>query len=477
MEYRIEKDYLGEKKVPAEAYYGIHTLRALENFPFSGYKLDTVFIKSMAEVKLAAFQINLKLGYIDPSISKAIEKAIEEIRNGKLHKYILVDAFQGGAGTSTNMNFNEVIANRALEILGHKKGEYHIISPIEHINLHQSTNDVYPTALKVAVLYYLKDLEIEIAKIQEILQKKEQEYKNIVKLGRTQLRDAVPLTVGMSFGAWAEAIARDRWRIFKSRERIKVVNLGGTAIGNGISAPRDYILRVVNQLREITGLNLARSENLLETTQNMDTLIEVSGMLKTYGVNLLKISNDIRLLGSGPEGGIGELIIPPQQVGSSIMPGKINPVILEAVSQVALTVINNDNLLSQLAGWGNLELNQFMPLLNHTICETLRLLLNASKIFASKCLSELKPALENCQKHLEKSLTLATILIPLIGYKKVEKLVKKSKEKKKTLKETLLEENFLTSFEIEELLSPKRMYKLGFNKRELEIYKEKFKDL
>jgi len=468
---RIERDGLGEKLIDDKAYYGIHTQRALENFSISGYRLHPEFIRAFAQVKKACALVNMELGYLDENVGNAIVKACDEILEGKLHEEIKVDAFQGGAGTSTNMNFNEVIANRAIELLGGKKGDYNLVHPLNHVNMHQSTNDVYPTALRVATLTLLKKLEMEIAKLQEAFQKKEQEFKNIVKLGRTELQDAVPITLGMEFGAYAEAIVRDRWRIFKARERIKVVNLGGTAVGTGLGAPREYIFRVTEKLKELTGLNIARAENLVDATQNMDPFVEVSGLLKAYAVDLFKIAGDLRLLGSGPDGGIYELKIPPVQAGSSIMPGKVNPVILEACQQVALRVMGNDQVLTLCAALGQLELNQFIPLIAHSILESLEILINITSILRTRCIESIEPNPEKCQEYLDKSKTLATVLVPILGYKKVEEIVKKAAGSGKSIKEVLIDEGIMTKEQVEKLLSPKRMYKLGFTKEDYDEFK------
>jgi aspartate ammonia-lyase len=360
---RTETDWSGEKQIPAGALWGIHTARAVENFPLSGRKVHPELITAFGEVKLACAQTNIQLGFWKDNSKKAsaIEKACFEMSQGLLTEHILVDALQGGAGTSTNMNVNEVIANRALQILGKLPGSYEIISPLGDVNLHQSTNDTYPTALKIAAIRLLRLLEQNVFLLQESFQQKEKEFAHIVKIGRTQLQDAVLTTLGREMGAYAEAFNRDRWRIYKCEERLRVVNLGGTAIGTGLGAPRLFIFRVVDRLRENTGLGLARAENLIDATQNADVFVEVSGILKAHASNLLKISNDLRLLSSGPNAGLGEINLPPRQAGSSIMPGKVNPVIPEAVAQAAMKVMGNDLVITQACSSGNLELNPFMP--------------------------------------------------------------------------------------------------------------------
>lgn len=438
-------------------YYGAETEKSLANFSVSGRTIPSVFIKALAQVKEACAVTNHKLGYLDDPAAQQIIDACRAVAAGRYDQQVVVDVYQGGAGTSTNMNINEVIAGIANENAGEK-----IVDALHHVNLHQSTNDVYPTALKVAILYCLKDLEVEIQKMQELLQHKEQEFKDVVKLGRTQLQDAVPMTLGMEFGAWGEAISRDRWRIFKSRERIKQLNLGGTAIGTGLTAPRNYIFRVVEQLRNITGLSIARAENLIDNTQNLDTIVEVSGMLKSLGVNLFKISQDLRYLSSGPHGGIAEIRLPAQQKGSTIMPGKVNPVLPEMMAQVSLKVMNNDGLITQVAALGNLELNQFLPLLAITILESLQLLTNSIPLFCDRCLKGITANVEHCRELVKNSSTLATVLITRLGYSRVEDLLGESEKKQITLAELLVSKKIMNKAEVEELLSPSQMYKLGW---------------
>jgi aspartate ammonia-lyase len=465
---RREQDGLGEMDVPANAYFGIHTMRALENFPFSGQRLDPTFINSFAQVKQACASTNGSLGLLDPEVANAIVSACKEITAGRLHDQIVVDPFQGGAGTSTNMNFNEVIANRAIELMGGERADYALVHPIEHVNMHQSTNDVYPTALKVAALSLLVELESRVSRLQEVLQAKEGEFRDVVKVGRTELTDAVPMTLGMTFGAFADGVARDRWRIFKSRERIKKVNLGGTAIGTGLGAPREYVLKVTNTLRDIVGLPVSRAENLVDATQNMDSLVEVSGMLKAYAANLMKIASDLRLLSSGPAAGLGEISLPKLQAGSSIMAGKINPVMPEAVTQVALRVMGNDQTIALSAGMGQLELNHLMPLMTHSLLESLTLLVNATRGFADKCISGITPNREQCMAHVEQSAALATTLVPALGYEQVEALLVQAKESGRTVREEAVRQGIATRDTVDELLSPRRLCKLGFTPGEFD---------
>ncbi len=464
---RIESDALGEMNIPADAYYGIHTLRAVRNFPFSGYQMHPEFIRTFAMVKQACAVANVELGHMDEKIGNAIITACKDIAFGNLHSEIIVDPFQGGAGTSTNMNFNEVIANRAIELLNGERGDYSLVHPLKHVNMHQSTNDVYPTALKVATLNLLIKLEAEVTELQQSLQIKEQEFRDVVKVGRTELNDAVPMTLGMTFGAFAEAVARDRWRIFKCRERIKKVNLGGTAIGTGLGASRDYILCAAGKLKQITGLPVSRAENLIDVTQNMDSFVEVSGFLKAYAVNLIKISSDLRLLASGPATGLGEIKLPTLQAGSSIMAGKVNPVMPEAVTQISLKVIGNDQTITLAASMGQLELNHLLPLLAHSLLESLTLLINATKSFSENCIAGITADHDRCKKHVEKSYALATVLVPVLGYERVEKILTDAKKSGRTIREELVHQKIASLKEIDEILSPNRLCKLGYEADDL----------
>ncbi len=458
---------MDDSEVPANSMYGSQTCRALDNFGVSPEKMYTMFIKAFAYVKQACVRTNSLLGYMNQEKADLIEAVCKEIIAGEHHDEFVVSPFQGGAGTSTNMNFNEVIANLANAKAGQAKGEFSYIHPLKDVNMHQSTNDVYPTSLKVAILLYLKELEKSITFLQEALQEKEREFQNVVKTGRTQLQDAVPLTLGMEFSAYSDAIARDRWRIFKSRERIKVVNLGGTAIGTGLGAPRKYIFKVTEVLRRLTGLNLARGENLVDATQNVDAFAEVSGMLKAFAANLFKIANDLRLLSSGPQGGLGEINLPKVQKGSTIMPTKVNPVIPEFVAQSALQVMGNDAVITQVTALGNLELNQFLPLLTHNIMQSLELLNTASIKFRTHCIDGITANEEVCRQKLYNSPIIATVLVPVLGYDKVEEIVTEAGKNKQSISEYLTENKIISEEKIQEILSPTKMYKLGYTDDEL----------
>ncbi|HBG25534.1 MAG: aspartate ammonia-lyase [Planctomycetes bacterium GWF2_41_51] len=461
MNLRKEKDLLGEMDIPADALYGIHTARAIENFPLALRPVHTKLISAFAAVKLACAKTNHELGKWDDNVFSAIVQACEEMIAGKLDQHIKVDAMQGGAGTSTNMNVNEVLANRALIILGKKTGDYDTISPIDDINLHQSTNDTYPTALKVAALWQLSELEQKIVILLEHFQQKEKEFADIIKLGRTQLQDAVLTTLGRQMSAYSDAIGRDRWRIYKCAERLRVVNLGGTAIGTGLGAPRKFIFRAAEHLKDITKLPVCRAENLIDATQNTDVFVEVSGILKALASNLLKISTDLRILSSGPDGGIGEIILPARQAGSSIMPGKVNPVIPEAVSQAAIMVMVNDNAITQACSAGNLELNQFMPLIADAILTNIQLLTNACDIFARLCVSGIRADEKRCRQNVETSTAIVTALVEKIGYKTAQEIAAAAKNENKTIRQVVLERGLMPETEFENLISPQKVTMLG----------------
>ena len=459
---RQESDALGARLLPEGALYGIHTLRAAENFPVSGYGLFPEFLNAFAMVKAACAMANQEGGHLDAARAGAIVAACREIGQGRHHDQFLTDPFQGGAGTSTNMNVNEVVANRALQLLGRTPGDYGFLSPLGHVNLHQSTNDTYPTALRVAALWLLKDLEAATGRLQEAFQEKEAAFAHVVKVGRTELMDAVPMTLGMTFGAYAEATARDRWRIFKCRERIKQVGLGGTAIGTGLGAPRDFIFRAAEHLRSLTGLPVSRAENLIDATANADPFVEVSGILSAFAANLLKIASDLRLLASGPATGLGEIGLPALQAGSSIMPGKVNPVIPECVGQVALRVMANHQAVTLAAGLGQLEINQYLPLLAHALLESLRLLGQTARIFADKCVAGITANEDRCRELVAASQALATVLVPALGYETVSGLQAEARAAGIPLAEHLAARGILTPEAAAGLLAPRRMRKLGY---------------
>jgi aspartate ammonia-lyase len=414
---RTEEDLLGTLEVPAAAYWGIHTERAIVNFPLSGRRVNPSLIRALARVKKGCAAANAELGYLDAARGEAIAAASDEIVAGGLADQFPVDALQGGAGTSTNMNMNEVVANRAIELLGGRRGDYRLVHPIETVNLHQSTNDVYPTALRIAAILGLRRLSAAIAGLQGAFQRKEKDFGGIIKLGRTELQEAVPMTLGAEFSAFAEAFSRDRWRTFKGEERLRVVNLGGTAVGTGLTAPRDYIFLVVEKLREATGLGLSRGENLVGETANADVFVEVSGILKAHAASLVKISGDLRLLNL-----IGEIRLPPVQAGSSIMPGKVNPVIPEAVIQAGLRVMANDTGIGNAVSRGTLQINEFLPLIADLFLDEIDLLCAASAVLAAH-VEGIEADAERCRDLFNGSPMIVTALLPFIGYERAMTLL------------------------------------------------------
>lgn len=414
---RTEHDLLGEKQVPGDVLWGIHTLRALENFRFTSQKVDIMLIYACAFVKKACSRANSELGFLDQKIASAIEIACDEIVDGKYDAQFPLDALQGGAGTSTNMNVNEVIANRALEIMGFQKGDYSHCHPIEHVNMHQSTNDVYPTALKIACIDLIRKLALSAESLQGAFQRKEKEFAAIVTIGRTEMQDAVPVTLGAQFSSFADAIARDRWRTFKCEERLRVVNLGGTAVGTGLAAPRRYIFLVIEKLRQLTGFGLTRGENVVDQTANADVFSEVSGILSAHASNIMKISRDLRMLHFTKE-----IVLPALQSGSSIMPGKINPVMAEAAIQAAIKVQANHQIISQCAGLGTLQINEFLPLIASSLLESIRVLTNVNTALASH-VDGVKANRDECERGANGSITLITAFLPYIGYDKAQILV------------------------------------------------------
>ncbi|MGB9920878.1 MAG: aspartate ammonia-lyase [Moorellales bacterium] len=454
---RLEKDLLGTLPVPEDAYYGIHTQRAKENFAVSGWPVHPELIWAMALVKKAAALANMELGLLEERVGRAIVQAAEELAEGRWRDQVVVDAFQGGAGTSTNMNVNEVLANRAVELLGGKKGDYSLVHPLDHVNLGQSTNDVYPTALRVAAIKLVRDLARALAELQGALQEKERQFAGLLKVGRTQLQDAVPVTLGQEFAAWAEAVARDWWRLYKAEERLRQVNLGGTAVGTGLNASRRYIFRVIEILRELTGFGLARAENPVEATQNADLFAEVSGLVKTAAVNLAKISGDLRLLSSGPKAGLAEIRLPEVQAGSSIMPGKVNPVIPEMVTQVAYQVMAADVAVNLAAASGQLELNAFLPLVAHNLLHSMEMLARAARLLADRCIRGIEADAGRCAELLNRSQAVITAFVPYIGYEKATELARRAAAEDRPVTELLLEEGLFTREEIQAVLRPEEL--------------------
>jgi len=461
MNTRTEHDLLGQMEVPADAYYGIHALRSHENFALSGIGLHPELIRALADVKKACAAANLRTGHLDAKIEGVIAEACEEIASGKLHDQFITDVFQGGAGTSANMNANEVIANRAIELLGGTKGDYDLVHPLDHVNLAQSTNDVFPTAVKLAAIRLLLPASQAMADLQRALQEKENEFAGVLKIGRTEMQDAVPITLGQEFAAWAQAVQRDWWRLYKVEERLRQVNLGGTAIGTGLNADRRYVYIVVDMLREVSGVSLARAENMIDVTQNCDVFAEVSGLIKAAAVNLAKIASDLRILSSGPRAGIAEIRLPPLQAGSSIMPGKVNPVATEAVSQAAFQIMANDQAITIAAASGQLELNAFLPMLSHNLFQSLVLLKNSADLLAEKCIRGIEADEDRCRELVEASFAMLTALSPHIGYEAASDLAREATESGKTIRQAALDKGLFTKEQLDVILSTVEMTKPG----------------
>lgn len=452
MRFRREEDLLGPREIPAEAYYGIHTARAAENFSVSGQTVHPELIKALALVKQAAAETNVAVGDLDPKLGTAIARAAAEVAAGRFADQFIVDALQGGAGTSTNMNVNEVIANRAIELLGGIKGDYALVHPLNHVNMSQSTNDVYPTALRIAAIRLLQHLAAACATLQGALQAKEAEFADVLKVARTEMQDAVPITLGQEFAAWAEAIARDRWRLYKVEERLRQVNVGGTAVGTGLNASWKYITGMIERLRALTGLGLARQENMMDGTQNADVFVEVAGLLKANAASLIKITSDLRLLSSGPRAGLGEIRLPDLQAGSSIMPGKVNPVLPELVTQVGYQVMAQDLAITLAAQAGQLELNAFLPLIAANLLPAIHNLSRAMLLLAERCIAGIEADVTKCREYLANSIGIIAVIAPLVGYDAAAALAKEAVTSGRPVRDTLLAAGFFTGEELDQIL-------------------------
>ncbi|MEU6986091.1 aspartate ammonia-lyase [Streptomyces sp. NPDC046324] len=456
---RREHDLLGERDVPADAYWGIHSLRAMENFPITGTPISVYpqLIDALAAVKEAAALANEELGLLSPAKTAAIVAACREIRGGKLHDQFVVDVVQGGAGTSTNMNANEVVANRALELLGHAKGEYQHLHPNEDVNLSQSTNDVYPTAVRIAAITAVHGLLQATAVLQDAFAAKALEFRDVLKMGRTQLQDAVPMTLGQEFSTYAVMLDEDRNRLAEAVELIHEINLGATAIGTGLNAPAAYAETARRHLAEITGMPLVTSANLVEATQDCGAFVQLSGVLKRLAVKLSKTCNDLRLLSSGPRAGLNEINLPAVQAGSSIMPGKVNPVIPEVVNQVAFEVIGNDMTITMAAEGGQLQLNAFEPIILHSLAKSITSLRAACLTLAERCVVGITANVDELRAAVENSIGLATALNPYIGYTAATAIAKEALLTGRGVAELTLEKGLLPAERIAELLTPERL--------------------
>ena len=453
---RKESDSIGELEVPENAYYGVQTLRGFENFQITEIKMNDTLVRNITKIKKVASKVNGKYGYINPEIAQAIEIACNEILSGKFQADFITDAVQGGAGTTVNMNVNEVIANRATELLGGKKGEY-LCHPNDHVNCSQSTNDVIPTAGKLTVLdladKFLEKLEILIL----ALESKAQEFDGIIKMGRTQLEDAVPIRLGQEFQAYASALKRDCKRIQEDLKEMHVINLGGTAIGTSVNVGAGYLENIVSALSEECNRELIKAGDLIDATQNVDGFVSVSGSLKACAVNLSKMSNDLRLMSSGPRTGLGEITLPAKQNGSSIMPGKVNPVIPEVVSQVAFLVIGNDMTIAMAAEGGQLELNAFEPVIFYKLFESLTCLANAVHTLTVNCIVGITANREHCEDLVYNSVGVVTALCPYLGYKKSAELAKEALKKNVRIKDLVLEYGLMEKEVLEQILDPYAM--------------------
>ncbi|AXK16796.1 MULTISPECIES: aspartate ammonia-lyase [Bacillus] len=454
---RIEKDFLGEKEVPSVAYYGVQTLRAVENFPITGYRIHPSLITAMAIVKKAAAHANMDTGYLAKDIGQEIAEAAQEIVDGKFHDQFIVDPIQGGAGTSINMNTNEVIANRALERMGYEKGEYAKISPNTHVNMAQSTNDAFPTGIHIATLMMLEELLITMEELHAAFRTKAKEFDHVIKMGRTHLQDAVPIRLGQEFEAYSRVLARDIKRIKQSRQHLYEVNMGATAVGTGLNANPTYIEQVVKHLRTFSGFPLVGAEHLVDATQNTDAYTEVSAALKVCMMNMSKIANDLRIMASGPRVGLAEIQLPARQPGSSIMPGKVNPVMAEVINQVAFQVIGNDHTICLASEAGQLELNVMEPVLVFNLIQSISIMNNGFRVFREYCIKGITANEELLKQYVEKSVGIITAVNPHIGYEAASRIAREAIETGKSVRELCLEHGVLTEEELDIILDPFEM--------------------
>lgn len=461
MTYRTEKDFLGEKKIPADVYYGIQTLRAAENFPITGYKIHEEMIKALAVVKKAAALANMETKRLYKGLGDAIVQAADEILEGKLHDQFIVDPIQGGAGTSMNMNANEVIGNRALELLGHNKGEYIHLSPNTHVNMSQSTNDVFPTAIHISTLKLLEKLLDTMEYMLDAFKKKARDFDHVIKMGRTHLQDAVPIRLGQEFEAYSRVIERDIKRIKQSRQHLYEVNMGATAVGTGLNADPRYIENVVKHLAEISGLPLVGADHLVDATQNTDAYTEVSAALKVCMMNMSKIANDLRLMASGPRAGLAEISLPARQPGSSIMPGKVNPVMAELINQIAFQVIGNDHTICLASEAGQLELNVMEPVLVFNLLQSISIMNNGFRSFTDHCVAGIEANEKRLKAYVEKSAGVITAVNPHLGYEAAARIAREAILTGQSVRDLCLQNDVLTEEELDLILNPYEMTKTG----------------
>lgn len=466
-EYRLEHDSLGEIQVPTDAYYGVQTLRARDNFHITGVTMSHYprLIHALAYVKQAAAEANASLGLLDEEKSRAISRACEELLNGKLHDQFVVDIVQGGAGTSANMNANEVICNRALEFMGHPKGDYDNLHPLNDVNMSQSTNDVYPSALNIALILELRELMGAMKYLHKAFANKGREFSDVLKMGRTQLQDAVPMTLGQEFTAWSVMIDEDVHRLGEAESLVYEINMGATAIGTGLNSHPDYARTVTEKLVQLTTLNLKESPDLVEATQDTGVYVQLSGVLKRVAVKLSKICNDLRLLSSGPRCGLNEINLPPMQPGSTIMPGKVNPVIPEVVNQVAFAVVGNDMTVSMASEAGQLELNVMEPVIGFSLFQSINMLRRACITLADKCVLGITANRERCRELVENSIGLVTALNPYIGYEKSAEIAKEAMKTGGSVYQIVLDKKYLSKDELDDILKPENMVKPRYTNR------------
>ena len=466
-DYRVEKDSIGVKDIPEEVYYGVQTLRAAENFHITGLNMHPEIINSLAYIKKASAITNCEVGILEKKKAQAIVQACDEIIEGKFHDDFIVDPIQGGAGTSLNMNANEVIANRAIEILGGKKGDYTIVNPNDDVNCGQSTNDVIPTAGKMTSLHLLQNLKKQLLRLYDALNEKAKEFDHVIKMGRTQMQDAVPIRLGQEFKAYSVAIMRDIHRMDKAMDEMRTLNMGGTAIGTGINADENYLRRIVPNLSEISGMEFIQAFDLIDATQNLDSFVAVSGAVKACAVTLSKMSNDLRLMSSGPRAGFGEINLPAKQNGSSIMPGKVNPVIPEVVNQVAFNVIGNDMTITMAAEAGQLELNAFEPIIFYCMFQSIDTLGYAVETLVDNCIVGITANEERCRQLVENSVGIITAICPHVGYEKTADIAKKAINSNESVRSLILKENIMDEEELSRILDPIHMTEPGISGKDV----------
>lgn len=463
MEFRVEKDSIGTKDVPENVYYGVQSLRAAENFHITGLNMHPEIINSLAYIKKAAAITNCEAGLLDKRRTQAIVQACDEILEGKFREDFIVDPIQGGAGTSLNMNANEVIANRAIEILGGKKGDYSVVNPNDHVNCGQSTNDVIPTAGKMTSLRLLKKLKKQLLRLHSALEQKADEFDGVIKMGRTQLQDAVPIRLGQEFKAYSVAILRDLNRMDKAMDEMRTLNMVGTAVGTGLNADESYLRRIVPNLSEISGMDLVQAYDLIDATQNLDSFVAVSGAVKACAVTLSKIANDLRLMSSGPRAGFGEINLPAKQNGSSIMPGKVNPVIPEVVNQVAFNAIGNDMTITMAAEAGQLELNAFEPIIFYCLFQSIDTIAYAVNTFVDNCVIGITANETRCRYFVENSVGIITAICPYVGYQKAAEIAKEAIKTGESVRKLIIERGLLTKEQMDEIMDPVQMTEPGIS--------------